>query len=204
MNLVTKIQQAHENFTQNKWDYLPMPPELGRIASWMPGFVRGDISCLTGTPSSGKTSLAKFIFLHHGVKWAVQNKKNFKIKYFGLEETEEEFDWSLLSHQLYKRKGLRYNIRDFTGIGNSVPPKHWPLVEDVEPKVETIKKYVDYHDNIFNSYGIYKEVRELARSRGKFYLGNVKLTDTRLINGDKWDRYVPDDPNEFVLIVVDH
>lgn len=204
MKLSEKVSQNRTNFLENKIDYLPMPKSLGRISEWMPGFVKHDISCFTGTPSSGKTSLAKFIFLHNGVKWAIDTKRDYHVLYFGLEEVLEELEWSLLSYQLYRKKGLRYNIRDFTGVGSTVEIDHIPLIEEVEKNVDIIKSYVTYYDNIFNSYGIYKQVREFARSRGKFYLGDVCLTDKQLIEGEKWDKYVPNNPHEFIVVVLDH
>ena len=203
MTLSERIKKNTEDFLEGKINYLPFP-DLGGFTKVFPGLMRGDVSAIIGLPADGKSSLWKRLIVHGGVEWAFKNKKNFHILAFLLEETEIQFDYSLLSYSLWKKHGLRYNLKDFICVGKSVDPKHFPQIEDAEKRVNIIKSYVTCYDNIMNSYGIYKAVRDFAWERGKFYKGDVLLTDKNELTEGGWTKYVPDDPDEFIVIAIDH
>ena len=44
MSLLDKVKKNHEDFINNRVEYLPMPKQLGRISEWLPGFTKFDIS----------------------------------------------------------------------------------------------------------------------------------------------------------------
>ena len=199
--LTNKIRQTHKAHKEGKINYLPLSREFGKLADWFPGIVKGDIVGITGTPSSGKTAIVKKITVHDAVAWAIKFKKNLRVLYFGLEESDEEFDYSLLSYQVYRKYALRYNIRDFMCIGREVRESDFPKLDECEKNVEIIKQYVTFISDTYNTTGIIKRIREEAAKRGKFYnRDNQLVTDVQ----GAFLRYEPDDPDEFVLVVIDH
>lgn len=201
LNLTEKIKKNHEDFVQGKINYLPFKP-LGKFTQWFPGLMREELTCFTGTPASSKTSLVKKLVIHDGIEWAYRNNKNFHAIYIGMEESKSQFLYSLLSYQGYVLEGLQYNIKDFEGIGRTIDIKDIPKIERVEKRVEKMLPYITYYTNVYNSYGIWKAVRDFAAKRGKFYYNNqlVSFIDSN----NSWDTYVPDDPDEFVVVIIDH
>lgn len=205
MKIGEKIRKNRVDFLAGVQNYIPHPKELGKFTEYFPGRMKGDITCITGGTSSAKTSLCKFL-VFKAIEWAIENKKNYKVKWFGLEESTEQFEYSLLSHLIYKEsKGrVRYNIENFEGIGKSVLDEHIEKIESMQEVFDQYMSYIEFDELTANSYGIYKETRDLAISRGKFsYKGNL-LNKEQIIAGERWDKYSPDDPNELIEVVIDH
>lgn len=201
LNLTSKILKNHEDFIEGKINYLPFNP-LGKFTEWFPGIMRGDVTGITGTPASSKTSLSKFLIEHSGIPWAVNNNKNFKVIRFNLEESQDQYGYSLLSYRAWRDHGLQYNIKDFISVGRTINRDDLPLLQKAEQRVDKMFEYIECVDTIYNSWGIWKYVRDFASKRGKFYLHGQYLPYDRISEG--WDKYVPDDPDEFIVIVVDN
>lgn len=201
LNLTEKIRQNHEDFIAGKINYLPFEP-LGKFTEWFPGLMREELTCFTGTPASSKTSLVKKLVIHDGIKWAIKNDRKLHILYFGMEESKNQFLYSLMSYQGFIMHGLQYNIKDFLGIGRTIDIQDIGKIKEVEGRVEKMLPFITYHDNIFNSYGIWKAVRDFAAKRGKFMFKGIPLSNISAENS--WDSYEPDDPDEFVVVVIDH
>jgi hypothetical protein len=185
-------------FVEGKLNYLPINP-LGKFTEWFPGFMRGDITCLTGTPSSSKSAFSRFLIEHSAIPWAIKNNKNFHLIKFGLEESKTQYEYTLMSYWLYKQWGVEYNIRDFEAVGRAVEEKHIPWINESEDLMLKMMKHINYEDSVYNSFGIWKTVRNFAANRGKFF------KDGKEVDVEKgWDEYRPDDPEEFVVVVVDN
>ena len=198
--LTQRILKNHEDFVEGKINYLPFG-NLGNFTTWMPGLSRGELTGLTGTPASSKTALAKHLILHQSIPWAIKNNKPVHVIYIGLEESLLQFDYSLLSYQAYIKYGLQYNIKDFESIGRTILKEDISKLEDVEKRVDKMKQYITYETNVYNSYGIWKTIRNFAAKRGKFYLKGVEVHN---LSEDSWDEYRPNNPDEFIVVILDH
>jgi hypothetical protein len=198
--MLSRIKENHERLKNKFQNYLPLIAKYyGVFVDWFPGLMRGELTCLTGSASSSKTSWIKDIVIHQGIGWAKENNMDYKVLYFGLEESTVQFNYSLLSHQGYL-KGMRYNIRDFECIGREVKAEDFGKLDFVWQDCEKMLEYVNYYADDYTSDSIYLKIRDFAKSRGKFFLNGKEITD--LSKG--WNKYVPDNSNEFIVVVVDH
>lgn len=199
ISLTEEIQQNRENFLLGNWNYVPINP-LGKFSEWFPGTMRGDVSCLTGIASASKSALMRELVEHSAIPWAINSKKNLHIIKFGLEESKRQYEFALLSYRLFIKHKIEYNIKDFLAVGRTVKEEDLPKIKECEKDVERMMKYITYEDSTYNSFGIWKKVRTLAQSRGKFFKDKKEVTN---LDGG-WDHYQPNDPNEFVIVVVDN
>ncbi len=181
-----------------------IPYRLERFKDKIPGLIKGDITCVTAGSGVGKTTISKELMIFGAIEYAIEKKLNFKVIAFLLEESILRFEYSILSYLAYKRFGLRYNVMEFEAFGKAIPDDDMRKIQSLESEHKLFKSYIIPFDNIYNSFGIYKEVRDIARQRGTFLLGDTELTSGSLINGDKWNRYVPKDPEEFMTVYIDH
>jgi len=202
MHFITRVEAARERFHNGLTNVIPF--QLERVNQVCPGIIRGNFDCVTGNSSSGKTTLAKKLYVFDAISYAIEHKLNYHCIYFALEESEHQFETTLMSYLLLNKYQERKNIYDFDHIGRSLSDSELDKVRSLASTFDEYKSYITVIDNIYNTFGLYKEVRELARSRGTFYLGSVKLTSEDLINKSKWNAYQPHDPEEFIQIVTDH
>lgn len=205
MSIVKKIEQNLESYNKGDQHYIPHPKELGEFSKWFPGRMRSDITAITAGTSASKTTLTKFL-VFKAIEWAIENNKSYHCCWFGLEELEDSFNYSLLSFLIYQKsnKQVRYTIEHFEGIGKSIDLKHLQSIKDIEPLYEKYRSYITFYETVANSYGIYKTIRDFARKRGEFFFEEKKLTQEQLDTGVQWDKYIPTNKEEFVEIVVDH
>lgn len=192
--MIDKIKQNKSDFESNIVKHIPC--SIPRFNKEFSGIRKGDYICFTGNTSSGKTTLTKKIAVFDSIEYAIKTNLDLKILYFGLEESEEEFDYSLLSYLLKKYKNLRYNILDFEYVTGELKESDLTAVDEVMVIFNQWKSYIKYYDSVLHPYSIYLEVRNFANERGEFIITNPDHSN--------WDTYLPHNPNEFIIVIVDH
>lgn len=176
--------------------------DFERFSEYAPGVIKGNLDCVTGNTSAGKTTLAKKMYVWGPVEFAIKHKLDLKILYFALEESENQFDYTLLSYLIYRRFKIRVNIVDFESYKK--PFEHADKIQAVQEEFKLWKSYIEVISNTYNTFGIYKYVRNFARERGTFYMDNVPLSNESLVKGDMWSSYIPNNPEEHIIVVCDH
>lgn len=197
--MLLKIKNNKKDFEAGVLNYVPLPAEFKQFAAWYPGTRRGEYVGITGGTSSAKSQITRCIYLFNSIHWAIKNKVNLKVLWFGLEESKDEAKYYLLSWLLYKTYGIRYNIEHFEAVGKTVKDEHLDHIGQIEKTFNLFWSYIEFHDAEYTTHGIYNTVLEFAGTRGTFYYrGEVVKV------GEKYDEYRPNDPKEFVIAVFDH
>lgn len=203
--MISKIEQSRNDYLDNKFKCIPF--ELKRLNKIVPGIIKGSLDCITANSSVGKTTLAKKLYVYDAIKFAIENNIKLSILYFGLEESEEEFDFALFSYLTYKVTKIRSNITDFSSFIEAYPTENIEKIKQagVEDLFRQYKSYVTFYESVYNSWGIYLETRNYARKRGKFYYKGKELTNDDFMKGNPaYDLYKPNDSEEFVITIIDH
>jgi len=204
--ILDKIVSNRQDFIDGKFKCIPF--NLDRLNKIVPGIIKGSLDCITANSSVGKTQLTKKLYVYDAIKFAIENNINLKILYFGLEESEEEFDYALLSYLTHNHLHIRSNVNDFNSFINPYPEEYIDRIKNsnVPQLFEQYKSYVTFHESVYNSWGIYLTIRNFAKSRGTFYYKDTKLTEEAFSgsNNPAYTKYVPNDTNEFVICIIDH
>ena len=203
MKMTEKLRHKRELFLSGTLKCIPFV-QMPRLTAYFPGVIKGMLDCITANTTVGKTTVAKQLYVINCIKFAIQNNLDLKILYFALEESEEQFDYTLYSHIVREELNLRLNIRDFESFNTSIAEETLSLIEAsrADEILQQWKSYINIYDNVYNSYGIYKTIREFAQSRGTFYMNDEACkTEEDLFH---WNNYVPNNPNEFIICVIDH
>jgi replicative DNA helicase len=137
-------------------------PPFPRLAKVYPGWDKGMYTILTASSGIGKTKFTKFMTVMSVFRFIKLNPEvKVKVKYFALEETEEDFWLSFLSMLLYQKYSISISVPELKSKGEHT------ISDDVEAKVleceklvDEIEEHVEVIDYIFNGFGIYKHVRE--------------------------------------------
>lgn len=172
---------------------------------------------VTGQQKSGKTKWASFVFIYNNILYAYHNPDKVRIKtfYVPLEETQEKITMRFMCFLLFEMSNhkIRIDVKELesTNEGRPVSQEILDLLESEEyQKILTF-----FEDSIIwvgetNPTGIYKRVVKYACEHGKRYdaagrdMDSKEKGDSFDYEDDAFDHYVPDDPNEYVQILVDH
>ena len=202
MLITDRIRANREQFLRGEFNFIPLPAEFGILSEWYPGTMRGEYVGITGGTSSAKSQVTRRMYLYGAIEFAIRNKMNMKVLWFGLEESKQEAQYYLMSWLIHKISGKRYNIEDFEGIGKVMEEHDLYLLEKVKPVFDQFWSYIEFYDGSYNPLEIQDEVLQFAAGRGKFSYKGVEVHSPD--HKTKIDEYRPNDPKEFVLTVIDH
>lgn len=159
----------------------------------------------------GKSQFVSYTFIYKPLMFCYYNNIDIdlRILYFPLEETPERIMNRFMSWLLYDfSKGkIRISPRDLRSTTSAVDDSVLELLNSDE--IQDILKYFEEHiifpEEAGNPTGIYKYCRQYAESRGKVYTKKVKSKDEfgNIKEVEVFDRYEPDNPNEYVLAIID-
>jgi len=219
-NTLSKIKENKSNRDQGKYNCIPFD-WMPKLKTVIPGIMKGTNWLVSAASGIGKTQFTKDMFVYKPIKWVKENPQagiKYKVLYFALEESKEEFMLTMISNRLYHKYGLRIDVLTLQSYFDTAIPEH--VIEKVEECREyfhDLEQYIDIYDSISNPTGIYKAVRRFSVENGTHYWYNFKTDkekkntipydDYIKLNDSKdwaYSHYVPNDPNLYVCVVVDH
>lgn len=126
-----------------------------------------------------------------------------KVFYFTLEMSKEEKMLACFANILYIKEGIRISPTDLksTRATKVLSDDILTILAKYQPYFDKIEEIVEFIDDIRHPYGIYNLVRKYALANGKVHTRQID------INGEITeveDYYEPNDPDEYVMIIIDH
>lgn len=208
---INELKERRDNILSGGINSIPL--KFDRFRKWLPGIERRKYTIITANQKVGKSKYADDNYIYHPFFYALDNpdKVRFKAIYFTLEMGKKEKYNEFLSHLLMRLDKLRISPSDLKSTNNEHPvPKYVLDLLETERYQRYIRAYeetVTYVEHIKNPTGINKFCREYALNRGKFimkkgYYKDPESGDT--LERDVIDYYQPDDPDEYVVVVVDN
>src|SRR5690606_30033400 len=99
--------------------------------------------------------------------------------------------------------GIRVAPKDLrsTKEDNILTEETLELISKYKPYFDKIEEIVEFIDDVRNPYGIYKFMRDYASANGTQHkkIININGEDTEID-----DYYEPNDPEEYVMVFIDH
>lgn len=215
-NFLKRVKENKARVSEGKVNCIPLPFE--RLGERFPGIQQGKEFIVTANSGVGKTQLTKFLYVFWPYIWCKENPKSgitFRCFYFALEESEEEFiavAYSFFLHHVYK---ITVDPNDLLSMYEELGDDVLELMEKLQPLMDDFFSRVTVLDSISNPYGIYKTLRDYSIENGTHYYYNFKDSDkepitydeySKLYDKDGWaySHYKPNNPNEYVVGIVDH
>ena len=202
-NLKTRKERVENNLV----NCIPLP--FKRFRSELPGIEQGKYYLVSGQTKSAKTQLANFLFVYNTVLYCYRNPGVIhpKIFFYPLEETKENITLRFMAYLLNKLSRNKYRFSP-TELKSTDETK--PLPDEVLRFMDTMefKTIMDLYESIIsfeedkNPTGIYKTLTSYAANHGKTVYKTIEKDDGTKV--EKFDYYIPDDPDEYVFIIVDH
>jgi len=143
--------------------------------------------------------------LYNTIQQIIDNKLDIRLKifYFTLEMSKEEKMLSAFANILYIKEGLRISPKDLksTKADNVLPEEVLEIIKKYEPYFDKIEEIVEFIDDIRHGFGMFNLVRDYALAHGKLHKRTIdiegKVTEVN-------DYYEPNDPDEYVMVIIDH
>lgn len=182
-----------------------IPWGLPRFEQYSPGIEQGKYYLITGASKSAKSQITDWLFLYNTIQQVIDNNLNIKLKifYFTLEISKEEKMLSCFSNILYVKEGIRISPTDLKSVSKEKPLSEEILdvIEKYQPYFDKIEEIVEFVDDTRNPTGIYNFVKKYALANGVIYYRDI-IIEGEVIKVE--DYYKPNNPEEYVMIIIDH
>jgi len=214
MKINDRVIQTIEQNAQirDSGGYIAIPwINLPKLSACIPGIQKGRYYLVTANSKVGKTQLADFLFLFEPLAWIKANPTaNLKprIFYFSLEMSKEDKILSAFAHYIFKKTSKIYTPEKLLSVFHNehLSAEDIEIVKSVKPDLDFLEERVTFIDNIRNPFGIYKYMREYAERNGHYVYKEMRFTkpDNTVELKQVIDYYVPNNPEEIPIIMIDH
>jgi len=209
------IQKLEDNRNKRlNGGIIAIPWSLPRLSRVLPGIVQGRYNLISANSKVGKTQITDFLYMYQPIEWYMKNRdKDVKVKilYFSLEMAKQEKIISVISYKLFRDYGEIISPENLQSMfeGKILDERILKIIKS-KPFQEWLEEFndiVEFYDSTRNPFGIYNVVKTYAENHGHYIYKDMDWQDptTGVISTKKViDYYIPDNPNEYVIIVVDH
>jgi len=186
-----------------------------KLARSVPGIVPGMITMITAGSGVGKTQVAKALAVREPLEYALLHGLKLKIFYFALEESKQEFIDTMICNYVSQKSGQSIDILALQGYREkSIDSKTMLVIETYIEEIEDLLESVEVIDSVYNPTGIYKYCRDYADRNGTHYFEDrefiknkydetgTKVTKKEIVK--VYSHYIPDDPAQINIVIVDH
>ena len=206
--VLLSLRERREKILKGEVNCIPSP--FNRFRSEFAGIEQGRYYLISGGTKSGKTQFTSYLFVYNSILYSYYNPTKVKttIFYYPLEETAEEIMLRFMSFLLNRlSKGtIHISPEDLksTREDNPVSEEVLNILESEE--YQKILKYFQECMNIQDSRnptGVWKDLNAYALANGTVVKRKYQVKDT-FEEKEAFDYYIPNNPNEYVIIVFDH
>ena len=207
-NIIKDAESRRDVIMGGGYNCIPLP--YSRFRQLFPGTEQGKYIIVTANQKIGKTKLTNNLYVYEPIFFMVDNP-NIKIKiyYFTLEMAPKIEYYDFLSYLLYRLDGIVINTADLRSTNNEKPVNLDYLellkTERYQVYIRKFEECVTFISDISNPTGIYKYLRDIGEKRGHYNWQEFSKTDgTKANRHDPLNPYTPDDPEEYVIGIVDN
>ena len=207
------IEKKRDNRINGQINCIPWG--FPRFEQECPGLEQGRSIIFTANSKVGKSQISDQMCIYSPYEYLDNNPEidiKLKVFNFSLEMSKEEKIRQAICRKLFIDKGI---LIDTKTLGSK--RRNEILSQEILDIIKTYEAYFDkfcdtvtYIDSIKNPYGIYKMIRDYANANGKQHKKMVKFErkqeDGSVTSTEELidDYYEPNNPNEYVVVMVDH
>ena len=207
--IIASLKERRNKILQGEINCIPLP--FNRFRSELPGIEQGTYYLVSGSTKAGKSQISNYLFVYNTILYAYNNPNKVipKIFYYNLEETAESITLRFMSYLLYTLDNYRVSPTDLRSTNENNPISEEVLELLNSAKYKSILNF--YEECISfqtsrNPTGVWKDIKAYAENNGTTHY-DIKIIKDEF--GDdkqitKFNHYTPNNPNEYIFIIVDH
>lgn len=208
MSLIQRVlenaKERREKILSGKVNCIPSPFKTFRYD--FPGVELGTYYLVSGGAKSSKSKITNFLFLFNSILYAYHHPELVRLKVFYalLEEKAENITGKFICYLLYilSDKKIRIDIKTFKSVDEDriLSPEILQLLGTLE--YQSILRFFEEHVVFIpdrNPTGVYHTLEKYAEINGTIHRKKVEGYEKEI-----FDYYEPNDPDEYVLCIIDH
>lgn len=182
--------------------YKGLPNGFKKLNTYIFGIQKACYTLIGGQSGTYKTTLLDFM-IYNAIVYAKEHKVKLNIKYYSFEIDELTKRCNWMSVHIYKKYGIFIAPETIKGLGdNRLSEEQLKLVEAEEDYLNDIFSSIEFTYSSVNPTGIYNTMWEFMESRGKLITEPYQNSEGKI--EQKVVKYIPNDPDEITLGVIDH
>lgn len=208
--VVEKIKENKKVRLDGGYNCIPWK-NLPGLSSVVPGIQKEKYVIVTANSKIGKSQLTDYLFVYEPYEFVKKYKPpniTLKIIYFSLEMSKERKIMSILSYKIFKDKGIIVSPDDLLSVFENriLDDSTEKLLEEYHNYFDEFEETVEIIDNIRNPFGIFKYVSDYHEQNGKWEYKEIDWIneDGKVIKKNIKSRYIPNNPEEIVIVIVDN
>lgn len=215
-DILSELRKRRQKVLDGGINGIPVP--FTRFRQEFPTIEPGRYFIVTGATKASKTQLANYLFIYNTVLYCYHHPEKIRVKifFFPLEETKEQITLRFEAFLLHYITNGAVNISP-ADLRSTDERK--PVREDILNLMESaeFKAIFDIYDNIVtfcdsrHPTGIFKTVKDYMDAHGSIKYRTLVFDEVDELTGKHtkvprqvFDKYIPDDPDEMVIAIVDH
>ena len=208
-------EEINQNYKdRNEGKITSIPWSLPRLSTVLPGITKkGKYINITANSKVGKSQLTDFLYVFQPIEWLMNNPYSgisLKIMYFSLEMSKNEKILSAISYKLFRDYDIIISPENIQSLFNGyiLDKRILDIInsDEFQQWFAFFESCIEYYDEVRNPYGIFNTVKTYADNNGYFTTKEIdwQKEDGTTIKRTVKDQYIPNNPNEYVIIIVDH
>ena len=199
---VDGLERRRENIINGGVNCIPWG--MPRFESIIPGIEQGRYYMVTANAKVGKSQITDQLFVYNPYKTYMEHQDKFRLKifYFSLEMADQQKMQQAISNLLYQRQGLRFSPTQLRSTQSLLDESVMHDIKSFDQYFYEYEKVVTYVTNVKHPYGIFSYMKKYALANGEWKMKPGKDREGKDIMVR--DYYVPNDPDEYVIVIVDH
>lgn len=207
--VLENLKERRERLLSNKLNCIPSP--FNRFSDDFVGIEQSCYTIITSSTKGAKSQFVSYTYIYKALMFCYNSNADVDIKiiYFPLEETPERILQRYISWLLYEHSNgeIRVSPRDLRSTQKPVDQKILDLIasDEIQDKIKYFEDHVIFPEEKPNATGIYMYCKRYAEEHGKVFTKPGKYTNDlgEVVDYSAFDYYVPDNPNEYRLIIID-
>lgn len=197
------LKDRRERIVSGKVNCIPWG--LPRFQRFLPGIEKAKYYILTANSKVGKSQICDWLFMYNPFRQIKRKGLPIKLKifYFSLEMSKEEKLRQMISNLIFLESKFQTVVspKVLNSTANAIDSEILDNVENYEEYIDEFLECVTFIDNIRNPFGIFNYMRGYAKRNGTQHKKTINI-DGKPVQVDDW--YEPNDPEEYVICIVDH
>ena len=205
-DVLKNLQKRKDNVNKGGINCIPFP--FPTMSKYLPGIEQEQFVVVTAGTKIGKSQFSSFLYIYNTLEYCFTHKDQCSchIIYFPLEESVSRITERYMSHLLWQLDGMQISPSDLrsTSIDNPVPQKALDLLKTkpYQDRLKFFEECIEFDTENFNPTGIRSTCVQYAKKVGKVISHTITTKEGEEM--DIFDDYIPDDPNHFKIMYLDH